>query len=201
LFIIPYGDVQVDTSRADGIILADDGHFEITRNGVFVKLTTTVSNLGFFVQAVQTTYPNGSVNISEDGSLEISKSGNTLLVRPDLVNQANSIFTVGILQNASNQKIFQTLNREQTLFPHFYDLNQLKSTFVKIDPNMVLRDNLNGTVTATINGSNYLLTPTYEVLSAIGGIPPENRNDPWWVSNGTIYFKYSNGSAQGFTIQ
>lgn len=201
LFIVPYGDVLVDTSRADGITLASDGHFEVSRKGVYVKLTTTVSNLALFAQAIQSAYSGGTINLTEDAAFEINNAGNTLLLKPDLVTQLSSVLSVGIGDNSNNQKVFQTIGRTQTLFPHFYDISQLATTFKDIDAKMVLRDNLDGTASATLNGVTYTLTPLYEVLSPIGGIAPEHRADPWWISGGVIYFKYPSGAAQGFIVR
>lgn len=200
LFIVPYGDVLIDTSRTDGITLASDGHFEVSRKGVYVKLTTTVSNLALFAQAIQGAYSGGTINLTEDAAFEINNAGNTILLKPDLVTQLSSVLSVGIGGNTNNQKVFQTIGRTQTLFPHFYDINQLATTFKDIDPKMVLLDNLDGTASATLNGVTYILTPLYEVLSPIGGVAPEHRADPWWVSGNVVYFKYPSGAAQGFTI-
>lgn len=200
LYVIPYGDVLVDTSRADGITLADDGHFEVSRSGVYVKLTTTASSLAQFAQAIQSAY-HGTVTLTEDASYELNNGGLTILVKPDLVGMSSGSTTIGLDQNASGQLVFDTVNLTQTMFPHFYNLAQLATTFATLDPKMTLRDNLDGTVTAKLNGVPYTLVPSYEILSPIGGIPPEHRNDAWWASNdGTIYFKYPTGSAQGFTV-
>ncbi|WP_374356176.1 beta strand repeat-containing protein [Chitinimonas sp.] len=201
LWIIPYGDVLVDPTRPDGIILADDGHFEVSRNGVYVKLTTSPSSLALFAQAVQSTY-QGSVAITEDGSIEINNSGQTLLIKPDLVSSTTDGFTVGLSQNASGVLQFNTLGRSQLMYPHFYSLPQLISTFSFLDPKATTRDNLDGTVTAILLGKPYTLRPRYQILAPIGGIPPAHRSDPWWIGDdGLIYFKYPTGSAQGFSVQ
>lgn len=202
LYITPYGDVLVDSTRVDGITLTSDGHFEVSRNGVVAKLTTTVSNIAVFVQAVQSAYSGGTVTISEDGAFEISNSGKTLLMKPDLVGQSGGLTGIGLVQDSNGQWVYQTLGQTQALYPHIYDLTQLATTLSVMDPKVTLRDNLNGTVTATIGGNPYVLVPEYEVLSAIGGIPPEHRADAWWASSdGIIYFKYTSGSAQGFRVQ
>lgn len=202
LYIAPYGDVLVDSTRVDGITLASDGHFEVSRNGVIAKLTTTVSNMSLFAQAVQSAYSGGTVTITEDGAFELSNSGKTLLMKPDLVGQSGGLSNIGLVQDANGKWVFQTLGQTQALYPHIYDLTQLASAFSSLDPKIALVDNLNGTVTATVSGNTYILVPEYEVLSPIGGIPPEHRNDGWWLSSdGIIYFKYTSGSAQGFRVQ
>lgn len=202
LYITPYGDVLVDSTRVDGITLTSDGHFEVSRNGVIAKLTTTASNMGLFAQAVQSAYSGGAVTITEDGAFEISNNGKTLLMKPDLVSQSGGLTGIGLVQDSNGQWVYQTLGQTQALYPHIYDLTQLATTLSVMDPKVTLRDNLNGTVTATIGGNPYVLVPEYEVLSAIGGIPPEHRADAWWASSdGIIYFKYTSGSAQGFRVQ
>ncbi|MDK2125305.1 Ig-like domain-containing protein [Parachitinimonas caeni] len=202
LFITPYGDVKIDTQRPDGITLGDDGHYEVCAKGVCVKLTTTVAGMSFFASAVQTAY-GGSVVITQDGTFEINKGGRTLLVRPSMTAPVSASSTIGLTQNEKNQLVFQTLGFDQVLYPHFYDLKQLTVTFASFDDKMTLRDNLDGTITANVKGTAYTLTPEYEVLSPIGGIPPEHRNDPWWTdaNTGLLYFKYPTGGAQGFSVR
>ncbi|MEH6460632.1 beta strand repeat-containing protein [Chitinimonas sp. JJ19] len=201
LHVMPYGDVLVDPSRPDGITLADDGHFEVSRNGVYVKVSRTISNLSQFSQAIQTAY-NGTVVLTEDASLEVNNGGRTVLMKPNLVTTPNGSTSVGLDQLPDGVLIFRTPGADQLLFPHFFNLSQLAVTFKDLDPAMTLIDNLNGTVTAKLAGTSYLLIPSYEVLSPIGGIPPEHRNDPWWNGpDGLIYFKYPTGGAQGFRIQ
>lgn len=200
LYVIPYGDVLVDTTRPDGITLANDGHFEVSRSGVYVKLTTCVSNLISFASAVHNAF-NGTVTITEDGAYELNNGGRTMLTKPNLVSSHTGGNLTGLNQTASGLVTFETPGTSQVLFPHFYDLTQLAATFAALDPKMVLLDNLDGTVTAKLNGTPYILSPLYEVLSPIGGIPPEHRSDPWWMTaDGTIYFKYPTGAAQGFKI-
>lgn len=202
LYVMPYGDVLVDTTRPDGITLASDGHYEVSRNGVYVKLTTTVSSLSLFAQAIGSAYTGGTVALTEDASLEIRNNGKTVLAKPNITAQSTTSMNLGIGESSDGFLTFDTLGYQQVLYPKLYDLTQLATTFKSLDPNITLQDNLNGTVTATVNDSPMLLLPLYDVLSPIGGIPPQHRADPWWLSDeGIVYFKYSSGSAQGFRVQ
>jgi hypothetical protein len=198
---MPYGDVLIDTTRADGITLAADGHFEVSRSGVYVKLTTTVTSLSLFAQAVASSYTGGTVALTEDASLEIRNNGKTLLAKPSITGGSTSVMNLAIGQDDSGHLTFDTLGMRQVLYPKLYDLSQLATTFKDLDPAMTLRDNLDGTVTATLANATYTLLPQYEVLSPIGGVPPAHRNDPWWEESGVIFFKYPSGAAQGFKVQ
>lgn len=201
LFLTPYGDVLIDPSRPDGITLASDGHFEVSRNGVYVKLTTTVGSLTTFAQAVQGTY-SGTVTLTEDAAFEINNGGKTILVKPQLFTQPSGAFDISIAREDTGLLSLHSSLRTQTLFPHFYDLNQLAITFKSLDPKIALVDNLDGTVTATVGANSLILAPEYEVLSPIGGIPPQYRSVPWWsTSDGVIYMKYPTGAAQGFRVR
>lgn len=201
LYIMPYGDVTVDTSRADGITLASDGHFEVARNGVIAKLTTAASDINGFNQAVKSTYIGGSVTLSEDGAYEVSNNGKTLMMKPALVSEASVYSGTVFGQDSNGQLFFSTNGMSQPLYPHFYDLKQLATILATFDAKVTLRDNLDGTITANMNSSNIVLAPLYEVLSPIGGVPAEHRADPWWIVDDVIYFKYSNGAAQGFRVR
>lgn len=198
LYIMPYGDVTVDTTRADGITLASDGHFEVARNGVIAKLTTVASDVNSFVQAVRTTYIGGSVTMSEDGAYELSNNGKTLIMKPALVSQGSMYSGTLFGEDGAGQLFFSNNGWNQPLYPHFYDLKQLAAVLATYDAKVTLRDNLDGTVSVSMSGNEFTFTPLYEVLSPIGGVPPEHRADPWWVTDDVIYLKYSNGAAQGF---
>ncbi|MBV8467741.1 MAG: hypothetical protein JO218_17515 [Burkholderiales bacterium] len=201
LYVVPYGDVQVDTTRADGTILLPDGHFEVTRKGVYVKVNTMVYDLSAFAQAVSASYGGGTVQLTVDGAYQIDNGGQTLLVKPNLTAVAGTANTPTIVTTANGQLSFNGPAFNQLLYPHFYDLTQLASVFAFLDPKMTLTDNLDGTVTAVVKGQSYTLVPQYQILSPIGGVPPQHRNDAWWSDNsGVLYFKYSTGAAQGFTV-
>jgi len=201
LFLTPYGDVMIDPSRPDGITLASDGHFEVSRSGVYAKLTTTVGSLTTLAQAVQGTY-SGTVTLTEDAAFEINNGGKTILVKPELFTQPSGAFDISIGKTDSGLLSLHTSLRTQTLYPHFYDLNQLAVTFKSLDPKITLVDNLDGTVTAMVGGKPFILAPEYEVLSPIGGIPPQYRSVPWWsTADGVVYMKYPTGAAQGFRVR
>lgn len=200
LYLIPYGDVTVNTSRPDGITLASDGHFEVSRNGVVVKLTTAVSNLKTFSDVLA--LHNSTVSLAEDGAYEVSVGGNTLLAKPDLVTSLTDSTNNEISFDSTGRYTFISSKNVQTLNPHFYDIAQLGNIITALDPKSTLVDNLDGTVTANVGGTKYKLTPQYQILSPIGGIPPIHRNDVWWIeADGLVYFKYATGAAQGFRVQ
>ncbi len=201
LYIIPYGDVTVDSTRVDGITLASDGHFEVARNGVIAKLATAASDLNLFNQSVKATYIGGSVTLTEDGAYEVSNNGKTLIMKPALVSQASSNSGTVFGQDSTGLMAFSTGGQSQSMYPHFYDLKQLATILATFDAKVTLRDNLDGTVTANMYSSVLSFSPLYEVLSPIGGVPPEHRADPWWVIDDVLYLKYSNGAAQGFRVQ
>jgi hypothetical protein len=200
LYVVPYGDVLVDTTRPDGITLLADGHFEVSRGGVYAKVSTMVYDLGVFAQAVANSYGGGTVQLTADGAYQIDNGGQTLLVKPNLTATVGTALTPSIAPTSNGQLGFNGPTFDQQLYPHFYDLTQMANVFSFLDPKMTLTDNLDGTVTAVIKGQTYKLIAQYQVLSPIGGIPPVHRNDPWWVDSGVIYFKYSTGAAQGFTV-
>jgi len=211
LYLTPIGDVVVDTTLPDGVTLNANGRFELVRAGVKTTFVPSVIDLGHFTAAMQRTY-RGYVLMHEDGALEISENGNTLIMQPDLFVKPVSGVRDGISVGSDALIRYTYGGQQQILYPRLYDMSQLARTFGNANTQVTLRANLDGTVTATMKSkateavqsseTTLLLIPAYNVLSPIGGIPPEHRNDPWWLDDdGLIYIKYDNGSAQGFALR
>ena len=211
LYLTPLGDVVVDTARSDGVTLNANGRFESVRNGVVTTLVPTVINLGDFTAAMQRTY-RGYVLMQEDGALEISENGNTLIMQPSMFATPVAGERDGISVGSDALIRYTTDGQQQILYPRFYDMDQLAKTFGDANTTVTLRANLDGTVSATLKPKtatedgggelSYLLVPAYNVLSPIGGIPDQYRDAAWWQGDdGLIYIKYANGSAQGFALR
>jgi len=199
VYLLPIWEVTINTSLVDGAVLTDSGYFVVNRNGLSVQMIPMIVDL--FPLAASLAASGGSVLINSNGVLEIDLNGNTLMIQPNLVKSPAVAGEPSGLSYDTANRYWKFVHNgfKQIFFPRFYDMSQVAATFKNLDGSMALRDNLNGTITATIKGASYTFAPEFEVLSALGGVPAEHRNDSWWLaSNGTIYLKYANGSAQGF---
>lgn len=210
-YFTPIGDVTVDTTRTNGVELTSSGLFEITRSGVMARFRPSLFDTQGFALNMLTSM-GASVDLNTAGTLEISQNGETLMMMPEMFTQTVSGATNGVSYDENGILTYVKNGESQRLLPYFYDTQQLASTFASLADSIALQDNMDGTVSATLTvtesvdgqeteqTSTYVLAPAYRVLSPIT-IPIAHRGDSWWVGDdGLIYIKYSNGSAQGFSI-
>lgn len=211
-YFTPIGDVTVDTTRTNGVELNSSGVFEITRSGVMAKFRPSLFDTqGFAINMLTST--GASIDLNTAGALEISQNGETLMMMPEMFTQSIAGTANGVSYDENGFLTYAKNGEVQRLLPHFYDMQQLASTFASLADSIALQDNMDGTVSATltvtetIDGqeteqtSTYVLVPAYRVLSPLT-IPIAHRGDSWWVGDdGLIYINYSNGSAQGFSIR
>lgn len=202
-YFVPVGDVTVDASRPDGVVLTSEGFFEVTRKGVTARIRPSLMDTRSFATQMGITM-NAVVRMTAAGALEILQNGITLLAMPEM-HTTHDGSTNGVDYDG-NGHLNHTINGErQRILPSFIDVRQLTTTFASLANSIAVQDNLDGTVSASLTDAagettRLLLVPEYRVLSPLE-IPIAHRSDAWWVGDdGAIYLKYSNGSAQGFRI-
>lgn len=213
-YFTPFGDVVVDTTRTDGVILTSDGIFEITRKGVMARFRPSILDTKGFATSMIMTY-GADVSLDGAGAIEIAQGGDTLLMVPEMFTQTGSGASSGVAYDDSGYLTYTKSGETQRLLPIFYDTTQLATAFASLADTISVQENLNGTVTATLSvdvaeagaatpdivTTAYILAPDYRVLSPFA-VPVSHRSDSWWVGDdGLIYIKYANGSAQGFSIR
>lgn len=206
-YFTPVGDVTVDTSRTNGVELTEDGLFEITRAGVMARFRPSVFDTKGFATSLSATM-GAAVKLNTAGALEVSQGGNTLLMMPEIFAQS-SASPSGVTYDGNGFINYTKSGLVQRLLPTLYDIEQFTSAFTSFADRVDLQDNLNGTYTASlvnVDGSTeeviatYTIAPAYLILSPVV-VQNTHLNDAWWTGDdGLIYIKYSNGSAQGFSI-
>ncbi len=206
---VPFGDVTIDTTRSNGVMLTTNGVFEIVASGVVAKFRPSLFDTQGFATSLSTSL-GATAKLNTAGVIEVSVSGNTLLMVPDMLTQSVSSSTSSVAYDSAGMMVFTNNRQSQQLLPVFFDISQLATVFASFANRISIQDNLNGTVTAhlfdTVDNvesetATYVLAPSYEVLSPII-VQNTHLNDAWWVGNdGLIYIKYSNGAAQGFSIR
>lgn len=212
-YFAPFGDVTVDTTRADGVTLTSEGIFEVTRKGVMARFRPAILDTAGFATSMGITF-GANVSLGSSGMLEVAQNGDTLLMVPEMFTQTVAGAANGVAYDEDGYLTYTKSAERQRLLPAFYDSQQLETTFASLAEAIGVQDNLNGTVTATLSiniaeegapqeivTNTYILAPDYRVISPFA-IPIEHNSDTWWVGNdGLIYIKYSNRSAQGFSIR
>lgn len=212
-YFVPFGDVTVDTTRADGVILTKNGVFEVTRNGVMAMLRPAILDTSGFATNMAIAL-GANVGLGSSGMIEIAQDGDTLLMVPEMFTQAVAGAANGIAYDENGYLTYTKNGERQRMLPAFYDSQQLETTFADLAETIGVQDNLDGTVTATLSiniaetgapeeivTTTYVLAPEYRVISPFA-IPVAHNSDPWWIGDdGLFYFKYGNRSAQGFSIR
>gem|GEM_PF-5588828 len=209
-YFVPIGNITVDTTRTNGVVLTNEGYFEIARNGVMARFRPSIFDTQGFATSMLSSM-SASVALNATGALEVSQSGNTLVMMPEMFSQAIVGTTYSADYDGDGILTFTRSGQMQRLLPAFYDVKQLATTFASMADTIGYQDNMDGTVSVTLTTTgkdaaadevtNYVLAPAYRVLSPIA-VPIQHRADNWWVGDdGLIYLKYSNGSAQGFSIR
>jgi len=206
-YFTPVGDVTVDTSRTNGVELTEDGLFEITRSGVMARFRPSIFDTKGFATSLSATM-GATVKLNTAGALEVSQEGNTLLMMPEIFAQT-STGPSGVTYDGNAILNYAKSGLVQRLLPTLYDIDQFTSAFTSFADRVDLQDNLNGTYTASlvsVDGTaeeviaTYTIAPAYLILSPVV-VQNTHLNDAWWTGDdGLIYIKYSNGSAQGFSI-
>jgi hypothetical protein len=200
-YFVAFGDVIIDTTRTDGVIFTSDGNFVITRSGVVATFKPSIFDTAGFATSMAISM-GANVNLGSGGDIEIAQSGDTLVMVPEMFSQPATGAANGVGYDENGYLTYTKNGESQRLLPYFFDSQQLATTFASMAESITIQDNLDGTTTAILDESILTLVPGYRVLSPLGGIPVEHRNDDWWTgSDGLIYFKYSNGSAQGFYLR
>lgn len=204
-YFVPVGDVTVDASRADGVVLTSDGFFEVTRRGVTARIRSSLFDTRGFATHMGITM-NAAVRMTASGALEILQNGITLLAMPEM-HTIHDGSANGVGYDGEGYLNYTASGERQRLLPYFIDIRQLTTTFASLADSITVQDNLDGTVSTFLTDAasgqttELLLVPEYRVLSPLE-IPIAHRGDAWWVGDdGALYLKYSNGSAQGFRVR
>lgn len=207
-YFVPIGDVTVDTTRANGVALSDEGLWSITRNGVTAHFRPTVFDTSGFATSMQASL-GATVTLNDLGLIEVAKDGNTLLMVPEIYSLP-STETTEIAFDPAGMIVFTKNGQAQRMLPTLYDSGQFSSAFASFASKIGIRNNADGTYQISLidvasDGSETVtevlsIAVDYQIVSPLV-VQNTHLDDDWWMGdNGLIYIKYSNGSAQGFRV-
>ncbi len=198
--VIPNGRVKIDTARADGLTVTTAGVVEVTAGGYVTSFTPSVASPNDFATKLGQALPGASSVLQSSGSYQVTTADGAIYVgRPVWSQTAAKPGTASFSSAGNNNVLFSSGANSQVLVPDFGDYASLETTFRTDlnDPDLTVRPNMDGTATATVLGKGYTLVPNWEVIK-----PADWASRPaWWMDKGTIYIKYPNGTAQGFTVK
>lgn len=189
--------ILVDSAQADGLTLLDNGKAQLVSRGMVSTLIPNVVNLGALGLSLLALDPAAQTTLTADGHLRITALSQRVAVRPAwfaLSGGKNPGFSI----NAGGYVVYTSANGEQQkLYPVFADFARLVQVLTRYDAKTRPATQLDSTVSATLLGRQYVLTPDYHLRDT----PARHAADDWWSDNGHLYLNYGNGVSQGFTAR
>jgi len=193
---LPLGNVLVDTSRADGIVVS--GYkIEVTRNGLVTTIMPSVGNLTEFNNTLSSVSASSTVTLAPDGTLRAVIKGEIYIIQPSWVVTPGA-GSAGLGSGTDgNLNYVDAGGNRQVLYPAFANLSELTTLLRSVDPGADVVVRGNGSITTRLAGTTFSLTPDY----LLAEVPAEHANDSWWIAaDRKIHIKYGGGYAQGFTV-
>jgi hypothetical protein len=189
--------IKVDTSRADGIAVSVEGVVEVTTGGYIVSFIPSVIDPQAFASHVAQALPGAVSELRWNGTWQVTAGdGNRYVARPVWVQTATSAADGGFSNAPFGNISYNYQGKSQWLLPDFDDYDTLQATFRSAlgDAGLTILPFFDGTATATVGGQPYKLYPQWNLT-------PAGNQPAWWVSNGIVYIKNGDGTAQGFTVK
>ncbi|MFA7241409.1 MAG: hypothetical protein WC091_14955 [Sulfuricellaceae bacterium] len=195
--------VQIGGSVASTFAAANpatsaSGAFSLASRSIQLSLA---SSLGYFSDldtAVKIVDPNAKIRIRSSGALQITLNGADYTGVP-----GSNAIGGGALQSPGFQlgsdgyyAFLDSTGAVQALYPAFADLTVGEQTVKAIDPNGTVSYNGDGTTAMVVLNTPYTLKPGYALIP----LPAAHANDLYWVDGVTVYLRYPDDTAQGFTL-
>lgn len=175
------------------------GTFSLVARGVQLTLAGT---LGYFTdmdQALKAIDPSARLKLRASGLLHLSLGGREFVVRPaSLVGGADSApGTPAFLVDSQGGLSFRdSRGGRQTLYPAFADLAALERTIKSLAPDAVLTDPGNGGVTLKLGDNQLRLKPAL----SLSPVPAAQSKALFWQEGGSLFIRYPDNTAQGFSF-
>lgn len=174
------------------------GSFSLASNGISVTLASTLGYFNDLNQALKALDTNAKTRIRSSGALQLTISGADYLGIPGSnALGGGTIETPGFQLDSKGYYAFKdSTGAVQSLYPIFADTSVADKTVKAIDPNGSVTDNGNGTATMILQGASYTLRPGYPLIP----LPAAHASDLWWQDGATLYLRFPDSTAQGFTL-
>jgi len=200
--LIPLGDVLVKLNQfSDTSTTATaGGAYTLASRGIQMSLSGALGYFSDLQSVVKAADASGTLTLKPTGAIETRFGGGRYVVMPALTASlpANPSLLPGFQSDASGYAVFRDrLGTLQTLYPAFLELDTLYSIFNVAAPTLTLKNNGDGSVTATSTGQSFSLRPDYTIVNT----PGARSADSYWTENGMIFFRNGDQSAQGFRAQ
>ncbi len=198
--LIPIGRVTIDTARPDGMSITSQGLLEVAAKGYIVRFAPSLTSPNDFAAKFAQISPATTVVLLDSGRYQVTTPYGEIYIARPAWSRGPAKTGAAVVSDAGNgYAAFDDGANSQVLYPDFSDYTTLENTFRSslADPSLTIIANDDGTVTAKVFGKNYTLRPNWSLIK-----PADWASRPsWWSDQGTVYIKYPNSTAQGFTVK
>lgn len=174
------------------------GAFSLASRGIQLTLGSALGYFGDLDQVLKASDPSANIRLRSNGVLQLNLSGASYLAAPG--SQSSSGGQTGapaiVLDSSGYYAFRDSTGASQILYPAFANVTTVDTTIKALDPTSSTTASGNGTATLTLGTTPYTLLPQYPLI----GLPTAHANDLWWQDGAMFYIRYSDGTAQGFTV-
>ncbi|WP_374350348.1 hypothetical protein, partial [Chitinimonas sp.] len=176
------------------------GSFCLAASGINQTMSTSLAYFADLDSAVKALDAKGKVVLQSNGVIKVTLAGS------DYYTSAGGAVTAGTASNATPTFLTDISGyigfkdrtaSTQILYPVFADDDTVSSVVQSVDAAGTYTNNGDGSAQATISGQKLTLTPVYNLISA----PAAHANDLYWQDGANFYIRYSDDTAQQFSIK
>jgi len=192
LYLLPLGEVMVDRTRGDGVLIAADGTLSVSVANVVTRLAPSVSDPGQLARDLAAIFPGASLQVASNGTLLVMLAGQVYVLRPGWLSQADPALG---FDSRSGQVQYGQGGRRFTLSAAVADYANFAAVVQQALPAALLSTNADGTLALRSGGQSWTLVPEMSLQKAPAGAPA------WWNDAGTLRVRNADGTTQGFAVQ
>ncbi len=195
---LPIGTLLIDTGRADGVVVRDDGTVEVTVDGIVVTFVPAVTNMNELLGLLP---PGTTAQTSHEGVITVSTQEKRYWLRPAWLATATST-TKGLIQSQTSI-LFEDGTDSYTLLPSFADFAALRHAINQELPDATLSLNADGSASLSIQGKNYVLKPlmAHDIKLGTDSAIRILSGQHWWQDSDGRLLLNVGGVTQAFTVQ
>lgn len=183
---------------ASSVSTSANGAFSLASQGIELTLASALGYFSDLDQALKAADPNANIQLRDNGVLQLNLAGVGYITTPAAQTATGQAGPPAFLVDASGYYAFQdSTGAVQLLYPAFADTQAVDLTVKAADPNGAVTAGGNGTALMVLQGSSQTLLPDYRLIA----LPQAHSGDLWWQDGALQYIRYTDDTAQGFTVQ
>lgn len=174
-----------------------NGAFSLAGQGIELTLASALGYFSDLDQALKAADPKANIRLRDNGVLQLNLAGIGYITTPAAQTATGQAGTPSFLVDASGYYAFQdSTGAVQLLYPAFADTQAVDLTVKAVDPSGSVTASGNGTASMLLQGNSQTLKPDYQLIV----LPPAHSEELVWQEGALQYIRYTDDTAQGFTI-